>query len=372
MSEAKDLVVITEPPVEEAPPPPRPAPRPPEPDLAERAMLFVELRPLVTAALIFLVLALLHIVILNIAGVASGLFIGDNFVLLSGDTSVLFVLLAFIAYNTVLPTLLSHACMRAYDEVRPSLILDDRAYGETRAGIVDSFGATRLACGAIWGILLASVFGHVFLATVHGDGTGYALLAVWMYVRIAITFGLLGANIGYAWQLHRRFRAVTAEHLRVDLFDIARLEPVARYARAIALYLIILLALGGPGVAQSDAMVQSAVLLVLGVISAAIVVVGALLGARKSIRAAKKAAIGEVSAYARELWRRAYAGQRLVEAVAVPPLGAMIAVRNEINRLGEWPGGWSVFTRYAALLFIPLLAWFGGPIVTHAIDAFGS
>ena len=373
MSEAKDLVVINEPPVEDPPlpPPSRPAPQPPEPDLAERVMLFVELRPQTTATIIFVALTLLHIVFLNIAGVASGFYIGDKFLLLSGSAPIEIVLLAFIAYNVVLPTLLGHACIGAYDDLRPSLMLDDRGYGETRAGIVDPFFGTRLAAGALWAALLTPVFGELLRGNVPGEGASNALLTIWMYVRIALTFGLLGANVGYIVRTSHRFRVVTGEHLRVDLFDFAPLSAIPRFARQVALYLAVLLAFAGPAVAQSDAIMQSAIVFAGGIALIAIAVVGTMWGTRKSIRAAKRTAVTELSTYARELWRRAYAGQRLVEAVAVPALGAMITVRSEIRRVGDWPGGWSVVARFLTVMIIPLLTWFGGQIVANLLAALG-
>jgi hypothetical protein len=369
MSEAKDLVV-TEQPVEEIPPPPpsRPAPRPPEPDLAERVMLFVELRPWLTATLIFVGLTVIHIVFLNVAGVADGLYVGDQFLLMSGGAFVEVVLLAFVAYNIVLPTLLGHACIHAYDQLRRSLMLDDRGYGETRAGIVDSFFWWRLSIGLLWAALLTPAVGDVLHRHIPGDGASYALLAIWMYVRISLTFGLLGATIAYVIGLHHRFRIVTSEHLRVDLFDFVPLKPIALYARQVTLYLMVLLALAGPAVAQPQALVQSAAVLAVGVALIAVAVIGAMWGARHSIRVAKKTAITELSTYARELWRRAYAGQHVVEAVAVPALGAMITVRSEIRRAGEWPAGWSVFLRFVALAVLPLLSWFGGQIVARLLD----
>jgi hypothetical protein len=371
ISESKDLVVVEQPPVEEAPPPPPPraAPRPPEPDFAERVMLFVELRPWLTALLIFATLAILHVVFLNIAGVADGLYIGDKFLLTSGASAIEIALLAFVAYNVVLPTLLGHACIFAYDSLRPSLMLDDRGYGDLRAGIVDPFFGTRLAAGALWAALLTPVFGELLRTSMPGEGASNALLTIWMYVRIAVTFGLLGANVGYVFRLHHRFREVTGEHMRIDLFDLAPLRPVARYAREVALYLIVLLALAGPAIAQPEAMTQSAIVFALGLVFAAVAVVGAMSGTRSSISAAKKTAITELSTYARELWRRAYAGQRIVEAMAIPALGAMITTRDEIRRLTEWPGGWSVAARFALLALIPLLTWFGGQILARLIEA---
>ena len=369
MSEAKDLIVVREPPVEEPPPPPsRPAPRPPEPDLAERITLFVELRPWTTAAIIFASLTLLHIVFLNLAGSANGFFVGDKSLFASGSTLIEIALLALIAYNVILPTLIAHACIRAYHDLRPSLMLDDRSYGERRAGIVDSFFLWRFWIGVLWAALPTPVFGAILSGRIQADGAAYALLAIWMYVRIALIFGLLGANVAYFICLHHRYRIITGEHLRVDLFDIAALSPIPRYAKQVAFYLLVLLALVGPAVAQPDAPAQSAALFGLGFVLAAIAVLGAMSGARKSVRAAKKAAIAELSAYARELWRRAYAGQRIVEAVAVPALGAMIIVRNDIRRIGGWVGGFGVVRRVVALAFIPLLAWFGGQIATHLLD----
>ncbi|MBI1211905.1 MAG: hypothetical protein GC190_10615 [Alphaproteobacteria bacterium] len=363
MSEAKDLVVVEQPPAEEQPAPPRPAPRAPEPSVVERVLLFVELAPWTTALIIFGVLTLLHVTILNIAGVAEGLYVGNDFLLFSPPNSVTIMLLAFVAYNIVLPTLLSHGCIRAYDTLRPSLMLDDRGYGETRAGIVDPFVGWRFWCALAFAVILTPSFGEIWRQQLPGDGSGYALQAIWLYLRIAAIFGLIGSSLAYVIRLHRAFRAVTAEHLRVDLFDLAPLRPIPRYAKLAAFYLIIPMALLGPAIVEPDAMVQGIVVFAVGLLLVALGVVAALLGARHSIRSAKKTAVGEISAYARELWRRAYVGQRIVEAVAVPALGAMITTRAEIRRVSEWPGGLGVAGRFVVVALIPVITWFGAPIV---------
>jgi hypothetical protein len=56
------------------------------------------------------------------------------------------------------------------------------------------------------------------------------------------------------------------------------------------------------------------------------------------------------------------------EAVAIPALGAMLTVRAEIARIGDWPGGWSVFARLATLVAIPLLSWFGGQLAAQIMQ----
>lgn len=366
MSESKDLVVVEQPPVEEPPPPPpRPAPRPPEPDLGERIVLFVELRPWTTALMIFAALTLLHVIILNFAGVANGFYIGERFLLTSGSSAVEVVMLAFIAYSIVVPTLLGHACIRAYDGLRPSVMLDDRGYGETRARIVDPFLQWRFPIALAWAVILTPGFGDVMRKDLQGEGSAYAIQAIWLYLRIALTFALLGSTITYVIALHRRFRAVTSEHLRIDLFDFAPLRPVPRYAKLVAFYLLVLLALLGPAVAKPEEMTQSAIVFVIGLALVAAAVVAAMLGTSHSIDAAKKLAIHELSTYSRELWRRAYAGQRIVEAMAIPALGAMITTRAEIKRLTEWPGGLSVAARFALAALIPLVTWFGASLATN-------
>ena len=364
MSEAKDLVVVEQPPVEEQPPPapPRPAPRPPEPNMIERGLLFVELRPWTTALIIFAALTLVHLTILNIAGVAEGLYAGEKFVLTSPPNSITIVLLAFIAYSIVLPTLMGHACIRAYDMLRPSLMLDDRGYGETRAGIVDAFSGWRFWCALAFAVILTPSFGEIWRQKLPGDGSGYALQAIWLYLRIATIFGLIGSTLAYIIRLYRAFRAVTAEHLRIDLFDLAPLRPVARYAKLTAFYLLVPLALLGPAIVEPDAMAQGIVVFVLGLALVALAVVAVMLGTRRSIRVAKKTAVVELSTYSRELWRRAYVGQRIVEAMAIPALGAMITTRAEIRRVTEWPGGLSVAWRFAVAALIPIATWFGTPI----------
>jgi hypothetical protein len=235
--------------------------------------------------------------------------------------------------------------------------------------LLDPFFGVRLGAGLLWAVLLTPVFGSLLRSAVPGEGAAAALLIIWMYVRIALTFGFLGANIGFIVLLHHRFRAATGTHLRVDLFDMKPLQPVARYAREVALLLFILLALAGPAVARPEAMYSSAALLAAGIVLSTIAVVGSMWGARHAIRAAKRTAIDELQTYSRELWRRAYVNSRVAEAVAIPALGAMITVRNEIARVADWPGGWGVFARVTALTVIPILSWFGGQLVTEIVGA---
>jgi len=331
----------------------------------DAVVFWIERHPLAAAAAIFAGLTALHLLVLNLTGLASGLYLGDTFIFAAGSTWIEISLLAFIAYNLVLPTLFARSCVAAYDALRPALALDDRQFGQTRALLLDPFYMVRLVAGLLWAVLLTPVFGTLLRNAIPGEGAAAAILTIWMYIRIALTFGLLGASIGFVVMLHHRFRIAMAAQLKIDLFDTQALQPVAKYARRVALYLIILLALAGPAVAQPDAMTASAILLGLGIALTMVAVTGAMWGVRRAIRAAKKTALAELQAYSRELWRRAYVNNHIAEAVAIPALGAMITVRNEIARISDWPGGWAVLARVATLALIPLASWFGGQLVAE-------
>lgn len=338
--------------------------------ILDRLIVAIETRPWAASFAIFALLLVLHLGALNLAGVASGIFVGDALFFATGPGSVEVVLLAFIAYNVVLPTLFAQACIGAYDALRPALQAEEHQIASARGRLLDPFYGVRLGAGLLWAVLLTPVFGTLLRETVPGEGAGAAILTLWLYIRIALTFGLLGASIGFIVMLHHRFRGATGSHLRIDLFDLAPLRPIAAYARTVALYLVILLALAGPAVSQPDAMYASSAILILGVLLTAVAVAGAMWGARRAIRAAKRTALTELQAYSRELWRRAYANNKVAEAVAIPALGAMLTVRNEIARIPDWPGGWGVFARLATLAAIPVASWFGGQFAAQLMAAF--
>jgi hypothetical protein len=335
----------------------------------DRALIWIEQQPVPAAFAVFIALTLVHLLVLNLAGVANGIFVGDELFIAAGANPVEILLLGFIAYNVVLPTLIGAACVGAYDQLRPALTVDNATYGDTRAGLVDGFAVARIGAGCFWAIILATAFGSVLRGAIPGEGWGVALQTIWMYIRLALTFGLLGSSITYVALLHHRFRKATGTQLRIDLFDLSPVQPIAGYARHVALFLTILLALAGPSVSQPDAMYASVALLALGVILTIGAVIGAMWGARRAIRAAKQAATHDLQVYARELWRRAYFGGHLGEPVGVPALSAMLNVKSEIAKVPDWPGGFAVFARIATLALIPVLSWFGGQLTAQIVSA---
>ena len=323
----------------------------------DRVIGWIELHPLAAATALFVTLTLLHLLALDLGGVA---------VTLAGSALIEILLLAFIAYNVVLPTLLARSCLVAFVDVAPALSCNDRVYDECLESLASPHAAVRLVFGLFWAAILTPVFGNLFQSAIPGDAASAALLTIWLYIRIALTFGLLGSSITYIAMLHYRFSAATSDHLRVDLFDLTQLQPLALHANRVALYLIVLLALVGPAVARPDATPASAALLLSGLVLALVAVLGSMWGARRAIRNAKQTALAELQTYAREIWRRAYTNGRIVEAVALPAMAAMLTVRSEISRMSDWPGGRAVFIRLAGLAAIPVATWFASELAAYA------
>jgi hypothetical protein len=84
----------------------------------------------------------------------------------------------------------------------------------------------------------------------------------------------------------------------------------------------------------------------------------------------KQLALGELHAYSREIWRRAYANGRFVEAVALPAMAAMLTIRNQIGRMSNWPGGWMNVLRCAVWTALPAISWFGPQAAAWLIQPF--
>jgi hypothetical protein len=209
---------------------------PPEREGAiDRFLTWIEEQPLFAGAAIFFALLVVHILVLNLAGTASGIFIDGQFFAAVGTNAIEIFVLAFIAYNFVFPTLVGAACVRTYDDLRPALMIDDRTFGQTRAGLVDAFPVWRASFGGFCAVVLTTVYGPLLQRLIPGEIGAASLPTIWLYIRLALTFGLLGSSIAYVAMLHHRFRAATGTQLRIELFDLVPVQPIARYARHVAL-----------------------------------------------------------------------------------------------------------------------------------------
>lgn len=352
-------------------PPPAATAQPRAPtSLVLRLVSLVEARPFVALAAIFTGLLALHLAILNMAGAMSGVFVGGALFLLDPVAAADLLLLALIAFCMILPTLLARSSLAAFSDTAGALSATDGEYDATLAALSEPDIIVRLVFGGFWAAVLTPVFGNLVDAGATAPQVTTWLVSVWLYVRLALVFGLLGSSLAHAALLQYRLSGALGRHLRVDLFDASALAPLARHMRVSILWLSVPLLLLGPVLSRPDAATASATLMGFGIIVVLVAGFGGMWGARMAIRATKQMVQGELNAYSREIWRRAYSNGRIVEAVALPAMAGMLTIRNQIARMANWPGGWPNVLRCLLIGLLPVLSWFGPQAVKSVLDPF--
>jgi hypothetical protein len=228
----------------------------------------------------------------------------------------------------------------------------------------------RLVFGGFWAAVLTPVFGNLVEPGAAAPQATTWLITLWLYIRLALVFGMLGASLAHVALLQYRLSAALARHLRVDLFDASALAPLARHMRLSILYLSVPLLLIGPVLSRPDAATASATLMGFGIVVVLVAGFGGMWGARTAIRTTKQMVQAELNAYSREIWRRAYSNGRIVEAVALPAMAGMLTIRNQIARMANWPGGWPNVLRCLLIALLPTLSWFGPQAVQMLLEPF--
>jgi len=353
------------------PPPPRaPEATMPTAGWLDRLVVGVEQKPWHAAALILALLVAVHVAVMNLAGAMTGLARGKEIFPFTADGVAELALLALVAYGVVLPSLLARGSLAAFADTAGALSATEDEFDERLTGLADSHAVARLVFGGFWAAVLTPVFGNLLQAAQAMPAAGTGLLAIWLYIRLALVFAMLGASLAYVVLLHYRLSRALASHLRVDLFDPSALAPLARYMRRSVVLLAVPLLLLGPVLSQPAAATASASLLAFATLVVLIAAFGAVWGARVAIRDAKARVKDELNAYSREIWRRAYSNGRIVEAVALPAMAGMLTIRNQIARMANWPGGWSNVVRCLLLALLPVLTWFGPQAVQSLLQPF--
>jgi hypothetical protein len=167
--------------------------------------------------------------------------------------------------------------------------------------------------------------------------------------------------------VHRLWRC-GRHQVKVDLLDLDALAPFGRFGLRLALFVLAIPVLLIPAFALGYTVVTVEVLLYAPILLlglAALVVPS--WGAHSAIRAAKTQEL--------ERLRRAIHGDR--SALAESSLAAhadelsfvdLLAYRNEIRSLREWPFDARAVQRFGLYLLIPLASWVAGALVERAVD----
>ena len=179
----------------------------------------------------------------------------------------------------------------------------------------------------------------------------------------------MGRLLGLMLFDSRRFSRLATRIGEVDLLDLRPLEPFVGFGLAnalrvtgfVALFAFLLIDLGRYGLV---------VLFIAGltIASATAALLLPVRGVRRRIRDAKRAELDAVHAAIRGD-PGALAGSALSGRAGTPSLADLVAYRELVAGVREWPFDASTFYRFALYLMIPLGSWLGGAFVERLVDA---
>ena len=264
-----------------------------------------------------------------------------------------------IAYAIVAGAYVLRRSSRAMLELRPALNCDDDTFAEMLESIEKTPTSTALGFALI-GLAGGTIHNAVIWTTFESNAVTWArwggiigTILTWFVVTYLVTAFIRNAQM---------FARLGADHVRVDLF-----KPQALYPFGL---LAVLPTLGLVGTqALYPLLSLEGGFNAIGTIPGFTITMASLTylffrttwPLHKRIAAAKNNAVLEVQAQIDDLRSR--------EAGLVQ-LQALLAHREYLERLSEWPFKISTLARWSLYLLIPPLTWVGAAFIEKAVDAF--
>jgi hypothetical protein len=235
---------------------------------------------------------------------------------------------------------------------------------QRRFGLLDARAARK---AGLLGILIAPITAllidrdpSLFLQREYfGAEQGFAwIVGAWVGWSLGV---FVYATQGYA----RRFSDLAGEIERIDLLDLQTLAPFARQGLRSSLLWLVLLSLVSLNAVDLIWFSTIAVIALVGGTAALILPVR---GIHVRLRQAKRAELGRVHAAIRGD-PGALSGSLIREHGADLGLSDLLAYRNFLESVREWPFDAPTMLRFALYLAIPLGSWLGGAFVERLLGA---
>jgi hypothetical protein len=269
-----------------------------------------------------------------------------------------------------LPTAYAYVILwsrRTVSELRPALDCSEGDFVE----LADRVGSYRR-----WGLVAVGIVTVAAMVRITAETTPFPESPwSWSLMTPEVRWHRVLAPIA-AWWFGCFVYAVIAESHRlsllarrlasIDLLDLRPLMPFTRQALSNAL-----LVLAGVSIFSLFLVEERFLIVVTRMwIAAAIVATASfllpILGVRRMIRSAKRAELD----WCRDALRRARAALR--QGATDPqrlPMDEVVAYKQVVEGVREWPFDSSTVVRFAIYLLIPLASWSGGAVVERMIDS---
>jgi hypothetical protein len=241
-----------------------------------------------------------------------------------------------------------------------------------RDGIARGFdeGGSRgaLRAGAV-GLLLAPLVALL----VDRDPTLYLRGDYWRAVNLW-TWGLGGFVCAVGGVLVHRvrsdglhFSALGRDLREIDLLDLGRLAPFARQGLRASLTAIVCLSVFAFNLVDPGFRTVVALIAAVTLPAAAGALLGPVVGVRARIAREKREELARVNAAIRG--DRATLRSCAVASDPVPGLADLLAYRQFVESVPEWPFDTSMRARIGLYLVIPIGSWIGGALVERVLNA---
>lgn len=186
-----------------------------------------------------------------------------------------------------------------------------------------------------------------------------------MWVRLPLVLIAISVSVFDILVLTRRFAAVVAERLQVDVLNLTGLEPIARFAMRAALYLAVGTAVSTPMLIDTRATVQTASLLMILMVAALCCLLPPVLAARRVIRAEKEKQDQLIGAEIAGAINNA--GKEDDKRLQQAALAGLFAWRGDVRSAREWVFSAETNLRFVLLALVPIASWIMGGIVENLV-----
>ena len=281
---------------------------------------------------------------------------------------ILFVVL--FAYSVTARRYVLLGAARAFDALQP-LLSTETDLGEFRTQTVDRpTHARRRLRRAIGSLAIPPI---VAMA-IDGDLSLYLHPEYWNYERssqwaagmvLCWNFGLL---VDATLEVGRRFDRVAGRIEHVDLLRLDRLEPFANLGLRSAFVWLLMTAIFALNLVDSGYLSSVLGLTVLSTVLGTASVLPPMLGSRMRVHEAKR---DELERVARALRGDPDALRGSVLEARREPVGVadLLAYREYVATLSEWPFDTPMLLRLALYVAIPLGSWIGGAVIERMLES---
>ncbi len=190
----------------------------------------------------------------------------------------------------------------------------------------------------------------------------------WIAASISVVSWMVGVGIFWQVRLSRFLMRVQRELVQIDLMDLSPLVPFAHRSFRSILFWLIGCSIGVLVMAVSGALGASALVVLATVLVAVISLFFPVRGLHHRIREAKRRELELVNERVRRERARILESDGPDAEAAAGTLPGLLAYKQFVESVREWPIDSSTLLRFALYLGLPIGSWLGGALVERLLD----